>query len=191
MANENFPHADVAKQEARNAGANPKEHKSVSQPDGTAANAPRGETQAQPQHNSNQQIDPAATTRGTEGGENQPQASQGTNGGQPVNTGADQNRYEAQGTANEKGPMRSGGTGQGRDHEYGEAVDIGQDNHGLGSALSPDPNSDTERNFQSKVPAGKGGHNPTDERPGKEGASAERGAPETDIGRPKDNEEAA
>jgi hypothetical protein len=196
MPNENYPHADAAKQNSKGAGANPKDVKSVSQPDGTAANAPRGETQAQPR--SNQAIDPSATTRGTEGGENRPQAQQGTNSGQPQNTGSDQNRYEAKGDRGEKGVAasnRSQGQGQGKDQEFGEAVDIGQDNHGLGKALNPEPNSDTQRNFQSKVPTGKGGHNPTESRPGKEGASAERGAPESETGRPnvgeKDDEEAA
>lgn len=169
MPNENYPHADVADQDKAS---------SQSQPDGTAAEDPRGETQSN--RRSNQAIDPSAPTRGTEGGENQPQAAAGTNDGGMQNTGSDQNRYEAKGDTGEKSP--------GRDQEYGEAVNIGQDNHGLGQHLNPNPDSENERNSQSKVPTGKGGRNPDDGRPGKEGPSAERGAPESDMGRPDKSE---
>lgn len=165
MPNDNYPHADVAKQDVKNAGANPKEVRSESQADGTGANAPRGETQAQPR--SNQAVDPASPTRGTEGGENRPQASQGTSEGRPQNTGADANRMEAKSEKRDKG--------HGKDQEFGEAVDIGQDNHGLGDNLNP-------KDAESKVPAAKGGENPSETQPGREGASAERGAPESDMG---------
>lgn len=177
MPNDNYPHADVAKQEVKNAGANPKEVRSESQADGTGASAPRGETQAQPR--SNQAVDPASPTRGTEGGENRPQASKGTNEGRPQNTGADANRMEAKSGSRDKG--------HGKDQEFGEAVDIGQDNHGLGKNLDP-------QDAQSKSPTATGGKNPSESRPGKEGPSAERGAPESDMGgknRDRKDEEAA
>jgi hypothetical protein len=141
----------------------PQDHASESQPDGTAADAPRGETQAQPKPGQNR-VQPSGV---------------GPTGDNPATAGSGERRVRSETPENRTGQINPSAPTESTEGANTLAGDVEKD-------LPPNPTMDSAGEVGE--PSGKGtldvdpeifeeassahyaDENPTDKRPGKEGA---------------------